>query len=211
MLDGRRPAQRCSRSPTGCRASSPCLALSPAGRVRLQPARLCARRVCAAYVARFATRRRRRVLVGMNPGPFGHGADGRAVRQGGERSRLARHPRADRQARARSIEAARRRIRLSSRRGQRAAAVGLGAAAASARPDAFFERFFVANSLPAAVPRGLRPQPAALDKLARDEQRAIAAPLRLKRCGETVRQLAPRCVLGIGRFAERRAGVALGA
>ena len=26
---------------------------------------------------------------------------------------------------------------------------------------------------------------------------------------ETVRQLAPRCVLGIGRFAERRAGVAL--
>jgi single-strand selective monofunctional uracil DNA glycosylase len=47
-----------------------------------------------------------------------------------------------------------------------------------------------------------------LDKLAADEQRAIAvacdAALR-----ETVQALAPRCVLGIGRFAERRAAIAL--
>jgi len=74
-------------------------------------------------------------------------------------------------------------------------------------PDAFFARFFVANYCPLLFLEGSgRNLP--LDKLASDEQRAIA-----EHCDEalrdTVRVLAPRCVLGIGRFAERRAGLAL--
>ena len=74
-------------------------------------------------------------------------------------------------------------------------------------PDAFFERFFVANYCPLLfLEDSGRNLP--LDKLARDEQRAIAVHCD-EALRETVRQLAPRCVLGIGRFAERRAGVAL--
>jgi single-strand selective monofunctional uracil DNA glycosylase len=69
-----------------------------------------------------------------------------------------------------------------------------------ATPEAFFARFFVANYCPLlfleASGRNLP-----LDKLGADEQRAIAlhcdAALR-----ETVLALAPRCVLGVGRFAE---------
>ena len=70
-----------------------------------------------------------------------------------------------------------------------------------------FARFFVANYCPLLfLEESGRNLP--LDKLASDEQRAIAVL-----CDEalraTVRALAPRCVLGIGRFAERRAGIAL--
>src|SRR5437763_771076 len=76
-----------------------------------------------------------------------------------------------------------------------------------ATPEAFFDRFFVANYCPLlfleASGRNLP-----LDKLAVDEQRAIAAHCD-EALRETVRLLAPRCVLGIGRFAERRAGIAL--
>ena len=76
-------------------------------------------------------------------------------------------------------------------------------------PDAFFDRFFVANYCPLLfLEESGRNLP--LDKVAGDEQRAIAL-----QCDEalraTVRELAPRCVFGIGRFAERRARVALAA
>jgi len=74
-------------------------------------------------------------------------------------------------------------------------------------PEAFFARFFIANYCPLLfLEESGRNLP--LDKLARDEQRAIA-----EHCDEalreTVRALAPRCVLGVGRFAEQRAQVAL--
>ena len=59
--------------------------------------------------------------------------------------------------------------------------------------------------LSAAVPRRLRPQPARSTSW-----RATSSERSAAHCDEalreTVRALAPRCVLGIGRFAERRAG-----
>ncbi len=69
------------------------------------------------------------------------------------------------------------------------------------------DRFFVANYCPLlfleASGRNLP-----LDKLAREEQRVLT-----EHCDHalraTVRHLAPQCVFGVGRFAERRAAIAL--
>ncbi|MGH6611516.1 MAG: uracil-DNA glycosylase family protein [Burkholderiaceae bacterium] len=74
-------------------------------------------------------------------------------------------------------------------------------------PENFFDRFFVANYCPLlfleASGRNLP-----LDKLARDEQRALT-----EHCDRalraTVQHLSPSCVFGIGRFAEQRAATAL--
>ena len=74
-------------------------------------------------------------------------------------------------------------------------------------PERFFARYFVANYCPLLFLEASGAN-LPLDKLARDEQRAIA-----EHCDhalrETVRHLAPACVLGVGRFAERRAALAL--
>ena len=165
-----------------------------------------ARDAYAAYVERFAATPKEVVLVGMNPGPFGMAQTGvpfgevASVRVWlGIRTRVGKpalvHPKrpVDGFDCHRSEVSGRRLWGWVRRR--------------FATPDAFFARFFVANYCPLLFlePSG-RNLP--LDKLAADEQRAIAlhcdAALR-----ETVVTLAPRCVLGIGRFAERRAAVAL--
>ena len=74
-------------------------------------------------------------------------------------------------------------------------------------PERFFARYFVANYCPLLFLEASGAN-LPLDKLPRDEQRALAThcdhALR-----EVVRQLAPDWVLGVGRFAERRAALAL--
>jgi len=165
-----------------------------------------ARDAYAAYVARFATAPKEVVLVGMNPGPFGMAQTGvpfgevASVRDWlGIRTAVGRptlmHPKrpVDGFACHRSEVSGQRLWGWARRRFQ--------------TPDVFFARFFIANYCPLLfLESSGRNLP--LDKLAADEQRAIAvhcdAALR-----ETVRALSPRCVLGIGRFAERRAAVAL--
>ena len=165
-----------------------------------------ARDAYAAYVARFAAAPKEVVLVGMNPGPFGMAQTGvpfgevASVRDWlGIRTRVGKP----------ALEHAKRPVdgfecHRSEVSGQR---LWGWARRRFGTPDAFFARFFIANYCPLLfLEDSGRNLP--LDKLAADEQRAIAvhcdAALR-----ETVRALAPRCVLGIGRFAERRAAVAL--
>jgi single-strand selective monofunctional uracil DNA glycosylase len=165
-----------------------------------------AREAYAAYVGRFASAPKEAVFVGMNPGPFGMAQTGvpfgevASVRDWlGIRAAIGKPP----------IEHPKRpvagfdchRAEVSGQRLWGWARRRFGT------PEAFFDRFFIANYCPLlfleASGRNLP-----LDKLAREEQRAIAA-----HCDEalrdTVHALAPRCVLGIGRFAERRATVAL--
>ena len=165
-----------------------------------------ARDAYAAYVGRFATAPKEVVLVGMNPGPFGMAQTGvpfgevASVRDWlGIRTSVGKpaleHPK-------RPVDGFD--CHRSEVSGQR---LWGWARRRFGTPDAFFARFFIANYCPLLfLESSGRNLP--LDKLAADEQRAIAvhcdAALR-----ETVRALAPRCVLGIGRFAERRAAVAL--
>ena len=165
-----------------------------------------ARAPYAAYVSRYATSQKEVLLVGMNPGPFGMAQTGvpfgevASVRDWlGIRSHVGKpaleHPKRP----VAGFDCHRAEVS-----GQR---LWGWARRRFGTPAAFFERFFVANYCPLLFlePSG-RNLP--LDKLARDEQQAIAA-----HCDEalrdTVRALAPRCVLGVGRFAERRAGIAL--
>ena len=74
-------------------------------------------------------------------------------------------------------------------------------------PEQFFARYFVANYCPLLFLEASGAN-LPLDKLARDEQRALAV-----HCDDalrkTVRHLSPTCVLGVGRFAERRVALAL--
>jgi len=165
-----------------------------------------ARDAYAAYVTRFAAAPKEVVLVGMNPGPFGMAQTGVPFGEvASVRDWLGICTRVGKPA----LEHAKRPVdgfdcRRSEVSGQRLwgwARRRFGTA------EAFFARFFIANYCPLLfLEQSGRNLP--LDKLAADEQRAIAvhcdAALR-----ETVRTLAPRCVLGIGRFAERRAAVAL--
>jgi len=165
-----------------------------------------ARDAYAAYVARFATAPKEVVLVGMNPGPFGMAQTGvpfgevASVRDWlGIRTAVGRptlmHPKrpVDGFACHRSEVSGQRLWGWARRRFQ--------------TPDVFFARFFIANYCPLLfLESSGRNLP--LDKLAADEQRAITV-----HCDEalrhTVRRLAPRVVLGVGRYAERRAGIAL--
>jgi single-strand selective monofunctional uracil DNA glycosylase len=74
-------------------------------------------------------------------------------------------------------------------------------------PQAFFERFFVANYCPLAFmeesARNLTP-----DKLPAAEQQALSSVCD-EALRELVRSLRPRLVIGVGGFAERRARAAL--
>jgi single-strand selective monofunctional uracil DNA glycosylase len=165
-----------------------------------------ARDAYAAYVDRFGGGAKEAVFVGMNPGPFGMAQTGvpfgevASVRDWlGIRAAVGKPAREHPKRPVAGFDC--HRAEVSGQRLWGWARRRFGSA------DAFFERFFVANYCPLlfleASGRNLP-----LDKLAADEQRAIAA-----HCDEalraTVRHLAPRCVLGIGRFAERRARVAL--
>ena len=165
-----------------------------------------ARAAYAAYVERFATPPKEAVFVGMNPGPFGMAQTGvpfgevASVRDWlGIRAPVGQpalwHPKRP----VTGFDCHRAEVS-----GQRLWGWARGR---FGTPDAFFERFFVANYCPLLfLEESGRNLP--LDKLARDEQRAIAVHCD-EALRETVRALAPRCVLGIGRFAEGRVAVAL--
>jgi single-strand selective monofunctional uracil DNA glycosylase len=165
-----------------------------------------ARAAYAAYVARFGSGPKEAIFVGMNPGPFGMAQTGvpfgevASVRDWlGIRAAVGKPALEHPKRLVAGFDCHRAEVS-----GQR---LWGWAQRRFGTPDAFFARFFVANYCPLlfleASGRNLP-----LDKLARDEQRAIAV-----HCDEalrqTVRALAPRCVLGIGRFAQRRADVAL--
>jgi single-strand selective monofunctional uracil DNA glycosylase len=165
-----------------------------------------AREAYRAYVVRFGDAPKEAVFVGMNPGPFGMAQTGvpfgevASVRDWlGIRTAIGKpaieHPKRP----VAGFDCHRAEVS-----GQR---LWGWARRRFGTPEAFFDRFFVANYCPLlfleASGRNLP-----LDKLASDEQRAIAAHCDAA-LRETVRHLAPRCVLGIGRFAERRAAIAL--
>ena len=165
-----------------------------------------ARDAYAAYVTRFGATAKEVLLVGMNPGPFGMAQTGvpfgevASVRDWlGIRTSVGKPPREHPKRPVAGFDCHRAEVS-----GQR---LWGWARRRFGTPEAFFERFFVANYCPLLfLESSGRNLP--LDKLAADEQRAIAV-----HCDEalrqTVRRLAPRLVLGVGRFAERRAGIAL--
>ena len=165
-----------------------------------------ARAAYAAYVARFATAPKEVLLVGMNPGPFGMAQTGvpfgevASVRDWLGICTAVGKPTPEHPKRpVAGFDCHRAEVS-----GQR---LWGWARRRFGTPEAFFGRFFVANYCPLLfLEDSGRNLP--LDKLARDEQRAIAAYCD-QALRDTVRELAPRCVLGIGRFAERRAAVAL--
>jgi len=165
-----------------------------------------ARAAYAMYVERFGHGPKEAVFVGMNPGPFGMAQTGvpfgevASVRDWlGIRTAVGRPALEHPKRLVAGFDCHRAEVS-----GQR---LWGWARRRYGTPDVFFERFFVANYCPLlfleASGRNLP-----LDKLAANEQRAIA-----EHCDEALRQtvqhLAPRCVLGIGRFAERRARIAL--
>lgn len=158
------------------------------------------------YLSRYGAGKREVLLVGMNPGPFGMvqtgvpfgdvamvrdwlGITGKVQRPAQE------HPKRP------VLGFACRRSEVSGTRLWGWARSRFGTA------ERFFERFFVANYCPLAFVeesgRNLTP-----DKLRPEEKKALFAV-----CDEAlravVRLLAPRVVVGIGAFAERRAREAL--
>lgn len=165
-----------------------------------------AREPYEAYVRRYGAAPKEVVFLGMNPGPFGMAQTGvpfgevRFVRDWlGVSGRVGRpaheHPR-------RPVEGfACRRSEVSGRR------LWGWAEATFGEPDRFFARFFVANYCPLLflddAGRNLTPERLA----AADRQPLFAA------CDaallELVTALRPRLVVGVGRFAERRARTAL--
>jgi single-strand selective monofunctional uracil DNA glycosylase len=160
----------------------------------------------AAYVERFGAAPKEALLVGMNPGPFGMAQTGvpfgevASVRDWlGIDVAVGRPPLEHPKRPVAGFDCHRAEVS-----GQR---LWGWARRRYGTPEAFFARFFVANYCPLLfLEDSGRNLP--LDKLGRDEQRAIAAHCD-QALRETVRALVPRCVLGVGRFAERRAGIAL--
>ncbi|MHB0980239.1 MAG: uracil-DNA glycosylase family protein [Thermoleophilia bacterium] len=160
----------------------------------------------AAYLERYGSSPREIVLLGMNPGPwgmaqtgvpFGEVASVRAwLRIEDEVNRpAAEHPK-------RPVEGfACRRSEVSGRR------LWGWAGATFGTPEAFFDRFFVANYCPLAFleESGRNRTP---DRLpAAEREPLFAACDRALR--DTVGALGARMVVGIGRFAEQRAKAAL--
>ena len=165
-----------------------------------------ARAPYARYVERFGASTKEALLLGMNPGPFGMAQTGvpfgevASVRdwlgiEGPVGKPEREHPK-------RPVAGfACHRAEVSGRR------LWGWVRRRFESPERFFARYFVANYCPLLFLEASGAN-LPLDKLARDEQRAIA-----EHCDhalrETVRHLAPACVLGVGRFAERRAALAL--
>jgi single-strand selective monofunctional uracil DNA glycosylase len=213
-------SRRAGARPTVDRATPDCALLSIADRLSRELASLrfrppvafvynpldYARDGYAAYATRFGTTPKEVLLVGMNPGPFGMAQTGvpfgevASVRDWlGICTPIGKpaleHPKRP----VAGFDCHRAEVS-----GQR---LWGWARRRFGSPDAFFERFFIANYCPLLfLESSGRNLP--LDKLASDEQRAIAMHCD-EALRETVRQLAPQCVLGIGRFAERRATIAL--
>ena len=165
-----------------------------------------ARDAYAAYVERFAGAPKEVVLVGMNPGPFGMAQTGvpfgevASVRDWlGIEARIGRPAREHPKRPVAGFACHRSEVS-----GQR---LWGWAKRRFGTPEAFFARFFVANYCPLLFLQASGAN-LPLDKLATGERRAVEslcdAALR-----ETVSHLAPRWVLGVGRFAENRASVAL--
>ena len=165
-----------------------------------------ARAPYARYVGRYGTRPKEVLLIGMNPGPFGMAQTGVPF---GEVASVRDWLKIDEPVGKPAREHPKRpvagfachRAELSGKRLWGWARNRFGT------PENFFDRFFVANYCPLlfleASGRNLP-----LDKLARDERRVLT-----EHCDHalraTVRHLAPQCVFGVGRFAERRAAIAL--
>jgi single-strand selective monofunctional uracil DNA glycosylase len=165
-----------------------------------------ARAPYAQYVERYGVAPKEVLLIGMNPGPFGMAQTGvpfgevTAVRdwlgiEAEVRKPIREHPKRP------VVGFACHRSEVSGQRLWGWARRRFGT------PERFFARFFIANYCPLLFMeesgRNLTP-----DHLPREEQRPLVA-----RCDEalrrTVKLLEPRCVLGVGRFAERRAREAL--
>lgn len=165
-----------------------------------------ARAPYARYVERFGAAPKEALLLGMNPGPFGMAQTGvpfgevASVRDWLGISAPVGKPTREHPKRPVAGFACHR----SEVSGQR---LWGWARNRFGTPEQFFDRFFVANYCPLLfLETSGRNLP--LDKLARAEQRALTA-----HCDDalraTVQVLAPRCVFGVGRFAEQRAKMAL--
>lgn len=158
------------------------------------------------YVKRFGATPKEVLLLGMNPGPFGMAQTGvpfgevASVRDWLGISEPVGKPTPEHPKRPVAGFACHR-SEVSGQRLWGWARNRFGTA------EQFFDRFFVANYCPLlfleASGRNLP-----LDKLARDEQRALTAHCDAA-LRATVRALTPNCVFGIGRFAEQRAAIAL--
>lgn len=159
------------------------------------------------YLRRYGAQRGRVLLLGMNPGPWGMAQTGvpfgdvMTVREWFHiESRLGRvlpeqHPKYP------ILGMACHRNEGSGSRLWRWAEARLGT------PDAFFERFFVWNYCPLLLikdGRNLIPE-----RLNRDETAALTA-ICDRALAAAVRALEPTAIVGIGRYAERRASEVLG-
>lgn len=161
-----------------------------------------AREVHDRYFERYAKPRPEVLLIGMNPGPWGMAQTGvpfgaiPAVRDWlgleGEVGKPAReHPK-------RPVDG------FACRREEVSGARLWGWAQETfAAPEAFFERFFVANYCPLLFleesGRNLTP-----DKLQADDRAAISAPCD-RALYALVEELEPEWVVGVGQYAEKRA------
>ncbi len=160
------------------------------------------------YLRRYGTQRGRVLLMGMNPGPWGMAQTGvpfgnvATVREWfGIASQLGdvlpeQHPKYP------ILGMACHRNEGSGSRLWRWAEARLG------KPDAFFDRFFVWNYCPLLFignGRNLIPE-----HLNRHESEALAAVCD-RALAAVIHALAPAAVVGIGRYAERRAKAVLGA
>lgn len=167
-----------------------------------------ARRPHELYLERYGAGPKQVLLLGMNPGPFGMAQTGvpfgdvESVRSWLGIEAEVKRPRGEHEKRPVSGFACNRR-EISGSRLWGLARDRWGA------PQRFFERFFVVNYCPLAFLEqgGKNRTP---DRLPGAERDALYAP-----CDEALRaiveQLAPRLVVGIGGFAEKRALHALGA
>lgn len=158
------------------------------------------------YLERYGRAPKEVVLVGMNPGPFGMAQTGvpfgavEEVRGWLDIEGVVDRPRHEHPKRPiRGFEIDRNEVS--------GARLWAWAAERFETPEGFFERFFVANYCPLCFMEesGRNRTP---DKLPREERDPLFA-----HCDEALRQtvriLAPRWVVGVGRFAERRVRVAL--
>ncbi len=165
-----------------------------------------ARASYARYVERYGAGPKEALLIGMNPGPFGMAQTGvpfgevASVRDWLGIEEPVGKPAHEHPKRPVAGFACHR-AEVSGRRLWGWARRRFGT------PAQFFNRFFVANYCPLLfLEESGRNLP--LDKLPRDEQRVLTA-ICDRALRATVQHLAPRCVFGIGRFAERRAQIAL--
>jgi single-strand selective monofunctional uracil DNA glycosylase len=158
------------------------------------------------YLERFGSGQPEAVLVGMNPGPWGMAQTGvpfgdvPMVRDWmGIEAPVNKPPREHPKRPVQGFHCQRREAS-----GQR---LWGWARDRFGKPERFFARFFVLNYCPLCFMEdsGRNRTP---DKLAKNEQASLFAACD-RALARSVKQLRPRYVIGIGRFAERRAAAAL--